>query len=890
MLLGKPCVAAAAVVPGDVALATQRLRTMRFVGLFEDWATSVCLFHRALRLPAPSKAEVADVRRGPKAPAGPARDPRDWADLAVYAAAAHRFAATLRAHGGSATRRVADARCGGGAAAAEARRATPRRPTSPSTAPRPPRSARRAADGFWGRLPATWAFLERDAAPWAGRPSAGDAAFHRPWDPLRRGLRVTTYRGRLYAAYAEDRELPRGSNAPRADRQWLLPSFDTFRLEGGDVDDVAPAAARERSGAFWRGTVRGFRGYSAEAMVARRFRLTNLNHDPSAANPHALAEPYDARVQFSGGVGNWRRWTVTTACDAGDDRLDAAAAAGAGPASFKLLNYGFGDHGAICAKEALLYLDGISTSNGLKYYLACGAPVLMDRASRFEDLITAAWPMVAGGNLTEGVDYVAVGAAADDVRADERTRAAAEKRFCGDVAAAVDGLRRNPADAAAMGARAPRRRRHRARGLEYLAGGSGTRSVVSLLRAAGALVNGRDTNDATNDAAAMRDAGMDDFDRPADGVLDKLLPAVGSGGFLFDRAAFPAASRRRELAALCAFSLNMSAVAREAAATGRVWGWKEPRAFFYLNSWGVAFPKFRFLHVARDVRTVGTTHLEGSLDAWRLYWRRGARGPRRAARRDRWRRGRRGRGRRRRGAVLVPAPLPRRPPLAPALRAILGRRAARRRRAGPARAGPLPLARIEDLSGGAACAAAGAEKRGCPADSGDAGAAHADDLLRWVFGDAHGERTIGDKLETWRATFGGHEASYRHAKPVCDLLVKASFGDLTRGHFKSERMKDGSLRVQMQGARNKVAAFLDYAGGLPAKDAHKLPVSDLISSAHLRKDRGLGPRVAAVAAVKSQCYAVSAAANALQRAAPGVGAALAALGYPPDASRAPSMP
>ena len=92
MLLGKPCVAAAALVPGDVALATQRLRTMRFVGLFEDWATSVCLFHRALRLPAPSKAEVADVRRGPKAPAGPARDPRDWADLAVYAAAAHRFA------------------------------------------------------------------------------------------------------------------------------------------------------------------------------------------------------------------------------------------------------------------------------------------------------------------------------------------------------------------------------------------------------------------------------------------------------------------------------------------------------------------------------------------------------------------------------------------------------------------------------------------------------------------------------------------------------------------------------------------------------------------------------------------------------------------------------
>ena len=65
---------------------------------------------------------------------------------------------------------------------------------------------------FWGRLPATWAFLERDAAPWAGgfERAGVDAAFHRPWDPLRRGLRVTTYRGRLYAAYAEDRGLPCG--------------------------------------------------------------------------------------------------------------------------------------------------------------------------------------------------------------------------------------------------------------------------------------------------------------------------------------------------------------------------------------------------------------------------------------------------------------------------------------------------------------------------------------------------------------------------------------------------------------------------------------------------------------------------------------------------------
>ena len=51
--------------------------------------------------------------------------------------------------------------------------------------------------------------------------------------------------------------------AAPADRQWLLPSFDTFRLEGGDVGDVAPAEKREASGAYWRGTVRLFYGYAS---------------------------------------------------------------------------------------------------------------------------------------------------------------------------------------------------------------------------------------------------------------------------------------------------------------------------------------------------------------------------------------------------------------------------------------------------------------------------------------------------------------------------------------------------------------------------------------------------------------------------------------------------
>ena len=58
----------------------------------------------------------------------------------------------------------------------------------------------------------------------------------------------------------------RSRREPRDARQWLLPSFDTFRLEGGDVGDVAPAEKREASGAYWRGTVRLFYGYARDGQ------------------------------------------------------------------------------------------------------------------------------------------------------------------------------------------------------------------------------------------------------------------------------------------------------------------------------------------------------------------------------------------------------------------------------------------------------------------------------------------------------------------------------------------------------------------------------------------------------------------------------------------------
>ncbi|KAH8061249.1 hypothetical protein JL721_8910 [Aureococcus anophagefferens] len=611
--------------------------------------------------------------------------------------------------------------------------------------------------------PRAWRFLERDAAAFSRFDRAAVArAFHEPADPTRRGARATTAGGRLFVEYARDRDLMgvahwyrvptfaaallevlrRAPDLPAVDfvllpmdvpgitragdpplfaearsrreppdaRQWLLPSFDTFRLEGGDVGDVAPAATREASGAYWRGTVRLFYGYARDTFVVARKALMSLGQD--AVGGDALAEPVDRRLQFSGGAGTWRRWTVSTACDRCDGRLDlveprgvelsvgsasepqrtslvadvkelratllADAAGGNAPTNAKLRNYGFGDHGAACAKEALLYLDGISTSNGLKYYLACGVPVLMDEAATFEDLITAAWASTTpGGELRPGVDYASVGRRGDTFRGDADAVAALERRFCDDVAGAVDGLRADPAAAAAMG------QRGRAVALESV--GSRASAVAFLLRAAGLRLNGLD-DDGTNSAArtvvaktAGRDKGANKARRSDAAAPDPVdAAAVALAGFdglrtlatagrlkslLYDVEELPVADRRAELAAACAFALDVSALA----AGDGPWGWRSTRNAFHLPAFQVAFPGFRLLHVVRDVRRVVAPGAEGAPAAWRRY----ASPPRR-------RRPLRPRLRRRRR-------------LAEDLRGVLGRAAdgARRRRRG-ARARSLP--------------------------------------------------------------------------------------------------------------------------------------------------------------------------------------------------------
>ena len=121
MLLGWPCAAERPLVPGDVARAVHVLtHHFAFVGLTEEWPTSVCVFHALLRRGAPVEAaELTRTHPGPLRPAAPRSRRRrsppppppfsyderalrgfvDAADERVYAAARSRFWADARRTG-----------------------------------------------------------------------------------------------------------------------------------------------------------------------------------------------------------------------------------------------------------------------------------------------------------------------------------------------------------------------------------------------------------------------------------------------------------------------------------------------------------------------------------------------------------------------------------------------------------------------------------------------------------------------------------------------------------------------------------------------------------------------------------------------------------------------
>lgn len=943
------------------------------------------------------------------------------------------------------------------------------------------RGGRRASDGFWSTVDKRWAFLQDDASAWeaAGFSQASvNATYAHPTDDFHRGVRLVTSRGRLFITVPEqskllgkvalkkrlkvfaaatielltrDPTLPdvdlvlmlddvsnptwpgavpeppdpsappifgetRRRSTPNALRHWLVPSFDTFRLEGGDVGDVSPRNA-STLGAFWRGTVHLFYGFALGDIIQSDSRI-NTAFQCDAISDHALAEPVKTRVQFGGGQGNWRRWTVVTTCNHANDHFDfvepinmrkssglrVSDYAGKkrfvkeGPKIFRtnleksaafdpvdgrnirLDNYGFSDHSQACAHEALLYLDGISTSNGLKYYVACGAPVIFDAAATFEDLIHRGWASAVAdardprAELRDGVDYLAVGRPSDTYKGDPSRVRAEESRFCRDVAKKVDWIRRNPVEAMNIGARgrAAIAQVGSARaGLEYLAtalrayarlqnfdvpakppgcevklvnshpeavqnkqegledflvrnayaelqvtllgpddtdpaarrqlfvsppektdpklfprrgacsawrsgadatraqppllvagqGGSGTRSIVELLRGAGVEMNGGvDTNTWEKDSRAMRLARMDESS-VEDDLISLLTPVVGRDGALYDLAGLSRDARRLEIAAVCAFAINMTDTATRAAVTGAPWGWKEPRALFHLPGFQLAFPKFRFVHVARDVRTLSATHLEGYASTWSRWW---GKDRMLAEIRDAL------------GVVAhILGPLKSRQGKhscqhvfrSTVIWRVLFARFWAEEQLTLIRAGIVlgsvryRLVRLEELTGAR-------------------GAAKVEELLEWVSGDASAGLSLAQLTALWRETFDGHQSSYRGQRPICDLIIRAMLSTI-------QQRDEGRIRLLNVPARG----FLVRAGALHPSLSKKI---GLVISNHIVREvamdnRDFRQRLAVIAALKGECSTVINGIDLLHTESNVTRSALYALGYPTSRRSTPSV-
>ncbi|KAK7239238.1 stress-induced-phosphoprotein [Aureococcus anophagefferens] len=360
----------------DAAGAVARVGALGFVGVADDWATSVCLFHRVYGLPRRARARWSRRRRATRrttGPTGPSTRPRGGASPSRWTRRARRRPARQRrCGGGGGLLRRGQALGGarrrggcGGAGRASGAAAGPVRALRPVEALGLPRARRGAAGVTSGRR------RPRSRRP---RPAAPRA-------------RATIAGGRLFATLPADGALAMAYSRAEWNR---LPVFLGVPLKSRGRFPAPPVDFL-----FLLMDVPGVLDASTSPPVFAEARLRRAPPD----RRHWLLPSFD----FSGGEGNARRWAVTTACDATDDRLDVAAAevaveveasarrtepspatqparapvAADGPTGITLRNYGFADHGDVCAKEAFLYLDGISTSNGLKYYGGVWRPVIL---------------------------------------------------------------------------------------------------------------------------------------------------------------------------------------------------------------------------------------------------------------------------------------------------------------------------------------------------------------------------------------------------------------------------------------------------------------------------------------------------------------------------------
>jgi hypothetical protein len=368
----------------------------------------------------------------------------------------------------------------------------------------------------------------------------------------------------------------------------------------------------------------------------------------------------------------------------------------------------------------------------------------------------------------------------------------------------------------------------------------------------------------------MRLAGLD-LALQAEDVVPRLAAAIGKEGVLYDLDALPRDLRRIELASMCAFAKNVSAAA-SAASAGGAWGWKEPRALFHLPAFGLAFPNFKFVHIARDVRTISKTHVEGDLVLWRAWWN------------DRFEQEVNAARQLARDALgLRDGPRDKTPcdktvQEAVAWRVAFSRFWAEEQLAlvqAGARLGPdrYRVVRIEDAA--------------APADDA-AGASAAMDFLAWVHGPNWAKPLAADQATLWRTTFGGHAASYRDAKPVCDLVLNAALHSTKLEQVSSEQTE----------GKNQVYDFLVHTGVAEAGSAGEtrfvkdlgLTCADPVTRErlHIRNFRK-GAILAIAAALKARCFARTDALDAAVAGQAVVQEALAALGYPAARVSAPSV-
>mmetsp|Transcript_7736 Transcript_7736/g.25678 ORF Transcript_7736/g.25678 Transcript_7736/m.25678 type:complete len:417 (-) Transcript_7736:51-1301(-) len=149
-------------------------------------------------------------------------------------------------------------------------------------------------------------------------------------------------------------------------------------------------------------------------------------------------------------------------------------------------------------------------------------------------------------------------------------------------------------------------------------GGSGTRAIVELLNATGAVHLGPFHQPYWDNMPLF----LSRLHHPAPEMI--ALLRASNGSLAYELEALPSEQREKMITRMCWFFDRMRKHVRggPAALPGHRWGFKEPRNMYLLPLWRAAFGRggFDFLHVVRDVRTIHSLHIEGKPAVQRAWF------------------------------------------------------------------------------------------------------------------------------------------------------------------------------------------------------------------------------------------------------------------------------